>query len=455
MTSPFRPAAEIDAENLVLQGPKTFRVHGSVYTDEAVFREEMQRIYSSTWVFVAHESQLPHPGDYKTSHIGLQPVIVSRSEDGAVHVLFNRCVHRAAVVCRMDKGTANYFRCPYHGWVYGNDGRLTGISQRGGGYDDDFDAPEGLKRAARVESYRGLVFASLNPDVPPLTEHLGNARHWIDRQFDRSPEGSIDLRYAPHVSQYEGNWKFQAENTVDGYHGDHVHESFWMVQEQFGRESGTHGAYTQSSVRDIKKMRRQGQVMGFEGGHGLWNTPFDPAALDGLLAGPHADYYRTLLDRHGRDELLVMLSNINVYVFPNLGVLHGQLRVIRPMTVERTEVALYPFALSGAPDALNEERLAGYERFFGPSSFGSPDDVEIFALNQEGLQAGAVDWLILERGISREKVVDDVDRTSHVTDETPQRQFYRRWLRAMGASAVPDTVPEPLQAQARVAGVQA
>ncbi len=433
MTSPT-PAAGAGPDELVLRGPNTFRVHGSVYTDEQIFRDELQKVYSSTWVYVAHESQLPQPGDYVTAHVGLQPVIVSRDQSGEIHVLFNRCMHRAAVVCRQGAGTANYFRCPYHGWVYSNDGKLTGVSQRGGAYDSSFDQPEGLQRVARLETYRGLIFASLNPDVEPLEDHLGNARHWIDRQFNRSPDGEIDLRYAPHVSQYEGNWKFQAENTVDGYHGDHVHESFWMVQEEFGRASGTHGAYVQASVDEIKKMRRRGQVMGFDGGHGLWNTPLDPAALDGLLAGEHADYHRDLVDRYGREETIEMLSNINVFVFPNLGVLHGQLRVIRPMAVDRTEVSIYPFAFKGVPEAMNDDRLDGYERFFGPSSFGSPDDVEIFALNQEGLQANAVDWLILERGLGREQVVDGVDRTSHVTDETPQRQFYRQWLEHMGTA---------------------
>lgn len=437
MSSTSYPASSLatDPEDLILRAQGTFRVHGSVYTDTAVFRQEMNRIFSQTWVFVAHESQLPYGGDYKTTHIGLQPIIVSRDEEGAIHVLFNRCRHRAAVVCRMDRGTANYFRCPYHGWVYGNDGTLTGISQRGGAYAPDFDEPEGLQKAPRVETYRGLIFASLNPHVPSLVEHLGNARHWIDRQLNRAPEGTIDLRYSPHVSQYEGNWKFQAENTVDGYHGDHVHESFWMIQEEFGRASGTHGAYTQASVSDIKKMRRKGQVMGFKGGHGLWNTPMDAAALDTMLSGPYSDYYGGLLERYGRDEVLTMLSNINVFVFPNLGVLHGQLRVIRPIAVDRTEVSIYPFALTGAPEQHNEERLNGYERFFGPSSFGSPDDVEIFALNQEGLQAESVDWLILERGLGREKTVDEVDKTSHVTDETPQRQFYIQWVEQMSSGS--------------------
>jgi benzoate/toluate 1,2-dioxygenase alpha subunit len=422
---------EIDVDRLVLDTEDNFRIHGHVYTDREVFEAEMHKIFGTTWVYVAHESEIAHTGDYKTAYIGLQPVIVSRSEDGGVHVLLNRCRHRAAVVCRERKGNANYFRCPYHGWVYGNNGKLTGIAQRRGGYAEDFDKPEGLVRVPRVESYRGLIFASLNPEVPSLSDYLGEAKLWIDRQFDRSPVGEIELRYEPHVTEYQGNWKFQAENTVDGYHGDVVHESFWMIQEKFGLKSGQHGAYVQSSVRDIKKMRKQGRTMGFKQGHGLWNTPFDPAALDQKLQGEHGEYYRTLVEKHGRDEVVNMLSNINVMVFPNVGVLHGQIRVVRPISVDRTEVSIYPFALKGVPESINEERLRGYERFFGPSSFGSPDDVEIFALNQQGLQAEQVDWLILERGLRREKVTETGDRVGHVTDETPQRALHRRWKQTM------------------------
>jgi benzoate/toluate 1,2-dioxygenase alpha subunit len=432
LTEPTRRVPESDVDQLVMDTEDNFRVRGRVYSDREIFEAEMQKIFATTWVFVAHESEVPNTGDYKTSFIGLQPVIVSRSEDGEVYVMLNRCRHRGAVVCRERTGNANYFRCPYHGWVYGNDGKLTGIAQRRGGYTEDFEKPEGLVRVPRVDNYRGLIFASLSPEGPGLLEHLGEARVWIDRQFDRSPVGEIELRYEPHVSEYQGNWKFQVENTTDGYHGDFVHESFWMIQEKFGAKSGRHGAYVQSSVKDIKKMRKQGRTMGFDQGHGLWNTPLDPAALDQMLEGEHGEYYRGLVEKYGREEVVTMLSNMNVMVFPNVGILHGQIRVVRPIAVDRTEVSIYPFALKGVPEEINEERLRGYERFFGPSSFGSPDDVEIFALNQQGLQANQIDdWLILERGLRREKVTETGARVSHVTDETPQRALHRRWKQIM------------------------
>ena len=75
------------------------RVHGTIYTDPAIFEEEMERIFHRGWVFVGHEGEIPSPGDYRTCRLGRQPVIFVRGADGAVRVLMNRCTHRGTVVC--------------------------------------------------------------------------------------------------------------------------------------------------------------------------------------------------------------------------------------------------------------------------------------------------------------------------------------------------------------------
>ena len=93
------------------------RISGRVYYDPAIFREELEKIWSREWVYVAHESEVPQPGDYVTRQIGLQPVIVSRDEDGKVHLLLNRCMHRGNTVCQSDCGNSHAFRCAYHGWT--------------------------------------------------------------------------------------------------------------------------------------------------------------------------------------------------------------------------------------------------------------------------------------------------------------------------------------------------
>src|SRR5699024_10180174 len=113
-----------DPNEYVMQTENKFRVHTDVYSDPKVFAVEMQRIFNRTWLYVGHESELPKPGNYKTAYLGLQPVIVSRGDDGQINVLYNRCRHRGAVVCREPKGFAHHFRCPYHGWIYGKDGHL-------------------------------------------------------------------------------------------------------------------------------------------------------------------------------------------------------------------------------------------------------------------------------------------------------------------------------------------
>lgn len=143
----------IDISNYVKEGA----VHGKIYTDPDIFQMEMDKIYSRTWVYVGHESEIANPGDYKTTQIGSQPGIVSRSADSqSINVLFNRCRHRAASVCQEESGNANAFRCAYHGWTYSNCGKLLGAPFQDG-YGEEFKREEmGLIRVPKVDSYRGL-----------------------------------------------------------------------------------------------------------------------------------------------------------------------------------------------------------------------------------------------------------------------------------------------------------
>src|SRR5699024_997172 len=135
-------------------------VHGKIYTDETVFKMELEKIFEKTWVYVAHESEVANPGDYKTTRMGKQPVIVTRSADNnEINVLLNRCRHRGASVCQEESGNANAFRCAYHGWTYSNSGKLLGVPMKDG-YPDDFDRDEmSLMRVPRVNRYAGFIFA--------------------------------------------------------------------------------------------------------------------------------------------------------------------------------------------------------------------------------------------------------------------------------------------------------
>ena len=215
---------KIDVNQLVQEEP-LFRVHRRVYADAEIFELEMQRIFGRTWVYVAHESEIKNPGDYKATYIGRQPVIVSRFEDGSIHVLYNRCMHRASIVCRDERGNSNRFRCPYHGWTYRNDGTLIGVPYRDT-YPPNFDFSQwSLLSVAQVASYQGFIFANQSPDAVGLEESLGAYKVTFDNLVDRSPTGEIELGPVAHKYDFVGNWKFQMENANDPYHGPFVHES--------------------------------------------------------------------------------------------------------------------------------------------------------------------------------------------------------------------------------------
>jgi phenylpropionate dioxygenase-like ring-hydroxylating dioxygenase large terminal subunit len=156
------------------------RVHRRIYLEQQIFDLEMERVFESNWVFVGHQDEISAAGDYKTVTIGTQPAIMTRDENGDIHVLMNRCMHRGSTVCQQERGNSPTFRCWYHGWTYNSKGELIGVPYADG-YGSNFDRRKfSLIKAARVETYRGLVFASLNAEIDGLADYLGNAKRYID-----------------------------------------------------------------------------------------------------------------------------------------------------------------------------------------------------------------------------------------------------------------------------------
>src|ERR1700756_182560 len=104
------------------------RVHGSLYTDPAIFEAELRNIWYRTWVYVGHESEVANANDYVIKSIGPQSVIMTRDEQGKINLLLNRCSHRGTQVCSFQKGNARSFTCPFPSWTFANDGRLVGYA---------------------------------------------------------------------------------------------------------------------------------------------------------------------------------------------------------------------------------------------------------------------------------------------------------------------------------------
>jgi 3-phenylpropionate/trans-cinnamate dioxygenase alpha subunit len=174
------------AENLlqqVRQDLKQARVPLSIFADPEIFQLERQHLFARAWSFLAHESEVPQPGDYVLRYVGPDDqVIVVRGEDGKVRAFHNICTHRGQVVCRAERGNTSSFVCSYHGWSFKNTGELTGVPA----YKESFGYAGLLKREelglkqVRIETYNGLIFGTLDASVPSLDEFLGNMKFYLD-----------------------------------------------------------------------------------------------------------------------------------------------------------------------------------------------------------------------------------------------------------------------------------
>ena len=125
----------------------------------------------------------------------------------------------------------------------------------------------------------------------------------------------------------------------------------------------------------------------------------------------------------------------HVAIFPNLVIIASQLRVIRPISVNETEVFIYPTLLRDAPPELNEQRLRRHESFYGPAGGGATDDLEVFDRVTEGLRASVDPWILLSRGRDQERVEEDGTRVAQITSELSNRSILGHWKRCMSAGA--------------------
>jgi phenylpropionate dioxygenase-like ring-hydroxylating dioxygenase large terminal subunit len=422
------------------------RVHRGVYTDPEVFELEMERIFGRAWLFVGHASQVPQPGDFITTEIGRQPVIMVRHRDGGVHVLLNRCTHRGAKVVNERKGNAPRLVCCYHGWSFDTDGRLASVPVPEG-CAVDFDKEQfGLARAPRVGEYRGFVFASLADKGPSFEDHIGPMKGNIDDLVDRAPDGELALDAGMHRYVYAGNWKLQVENVLDSYHVPFGHASTVNKQGvQFARREGDQKGATviESNVIETEKKQtaaswkdRKSYIAG--NGHG-WtsNTTLD----DGKRSSAAFDEYkRVLAEKVGaaraREILTPRLHNSLIY--PNMSImgLNIHVRVIKPLAVDRTEVTIYPIRLVGAPAAMNFGNIRLLNVTHSAASFVQTDDLESFVRAQKGLRSRMTDWVDISRGLGDEEPDLALNATRGLaTHEMVVRAQYKAWLGYMHGAA--------------------
>jgi phenylpropionate dioxygenase-like ring-hydroxylating dioxygenase large terminal subunit len=401
------------------------RARTTLYTDPAIFETEMTKVFENTWIWVAHASEIPQPGDFKTAMVGRQPVIVARDRKGVVHVHVNRCRHRAATLCEIRSGRASSFVCPYHGWSYGLDGTLRSVPYETG-YGGELDKSAFPLRSLRVESYAGLIFACFRHDIEPLADFLGSARIWIDL-FMKQGGGYPVKTLGEHRFRFPGNWKIQLENTTDAYHFPLVHRSFLTAVDP---ETG----------EMLDMMNNGGYVEDLGNGHSVMVMIPELVDLDENPDAEIPEKFRALAaelatDHSDREVRRIVRAvggaGFNLNLFPNLACSLAFFRVLQPISVKETEIRHIAIGMDGGPPAANRARMRIHEFFQGPMGFGSPDDAEVWDRVQRGAQGGPDLWVMLHRGLSEETPQPDGHRRGDVSAETGMRAAYQQWKQMM------------------------
>jgi phthalate 3,4-dioxygenase subunit alpha len=367
----------------VLADVRQGMVPAHIYNDSEIFTLERDRLFSQAWVFLAHESEIPAPGDYVVRRVLADSFIVARDESGTVRVMFNMCLHKGMQVCRAELGNASHFRCPYHAWTYRNDGRLVGLpfhEEAYGGEDGFARQGQSLLPAPAMDSYNGLIFISLRPDPPGLRDWLGDFAFYLNFYIRQSPSG-IELR-GPQRWRVKANWKIGAENFAgDSYHTPHTHASVVEI----------------GLFREPKASKRKEGALYLAGpGSGTtYKLPpggtFDeqlayvgyPAEMIDVMGAAWTDGQRRLVEQDG-----FMVSAATL--FPNLSLVHnwpvidetGQvapfisLRQWQPVSERETEVLSWFAVDAGAPEEFKRQSYRAYLMCFGSSGMFEQDDVE-------------------------------------------------------------------------------
>ncbi|MCQ4347961.1 benzoate 1,2-dioxygenase large subunit [Pseudomonas stutzeri] len=373
-----------------------YRCKREMFTSPELFELEMKHIFEGNWIYLAHESQIPEKNDYYSVTMGRQPVFIARNRAGELNAFINACSHRGATLCRFKSGNKATYTCPFHGWTFDTNGKLLKVKDPiDAGYPDSFncDGSHDLKKIARFESYRGFLFGSLNPDVLPLVEHLGESAKIIDMIVDQSPDGLEVLRGSS-TYVFEGNWKLQAENGADGYHVTATHWNYAATQGQRKEKDAGDDIRAMSAGGWAKK---GGGFYSFENGHLLlwtrWDNPEDR---------PLHERREQLVAEVGEARADWMIGHSrNLCLYPNLYLMDqfsSQLRIARPISVDKTEVTIYCIAPKGESAEARAHRIRQYEDFFNVSGMATPDDLEEFRACQEGFMGRSAPWNDMSRG---------------------------------------------------------
>lgn len=409
-----------------------FRVNRDVMVDPGILALERERIFDKSWLYLGHETELTKPNSFKTRTVAGRPIIYARDGKGQIRAWINSCPHRGAMLCREAQGNARFLTCFYHGWTFSNSGDLVSVPGDTS-YGADYQRPT-LQAPPRIDSYRGFVFISFDPDVVDLRTYLAGAAEYLDLICDQSLVG-MKIVEGTHEYSAKANWKLLVENSVDGYHAVSTHQRYFeMVMAARGKLDPS----ALGESRGIDLGNGHAVIAGEPTTEGLFGRPTTAEARQ-----EREDRFRTLRDTYGDGWVDRMLGARNLVIFPNLIVIDlvmGVLiRKIEPIAPDYMEVTAWELAPPEEGEDLRRQRLDNFLTFWGPGGLASPDDVEALETCQIGYGARAeLGWSDLSRGMNLPY--------SSGSDELQMRTFWRQWNLLLTGQESPAEEQEPLPA---------
>lgn len=416
----FQPGKSQPAEPL-LKFPTEdgSRIPYAVFSSQAVYELEQERIFRGpTWSFLGLEAEIPNSGDFKSTFVGDTPVVMTRTQQGELAAWVNRCAHRGAQVCRQARGNASEHTCVYHQWSFDCEGNLQGVPFRRGqkgmaGMPKDFNPKEHGLKQLRVDSYKGLVFATFSESVAPLPEYIGpEMRPWIDRIFHKP------IEYLGCTRQYsKSNWKLYLENVKDPYHASLLHlfhttfNIFRVGMKARSIPDATHGLHsiitaTKNEVQTAEAYKAQA-IRSFDEGFQL---------KDDSLLGQIQEF----------DELT---TNHIQPIFPQLVVqqIHNTL-VARQLLAKGPNNFELIFHFFGYVDDTPELRAMRLKQanLVGPAGYISMEDTEATELVQRGTVRDGDAYSVIEMS------KDQPDQQDTLITESLIRRFWVGYQQLMG-----------------------